>query len=186
VSRQAGAVRIEAGSLRGRVLAVPPGARPTVGRLRGALFSIWSAEVAGARFLDLFAGSGVVGLEAISRGALEAVFVEGARRAQTVLERNLRLAPAGSVELVAGRLPGVLARLACRPAPFDLVFLDPPYAEPPAPPLFEAVEALVAPHARLAAEHALRAGLPDEAGAWVRTEVRRYGESALSFYALGV
>ncbi|HSM13632.1 MAG TPA: RsmD family RNA methyltransferase, partial [Thermoanaerobaculia bacterium] len=157
MSRQAGAVRIEAGSLRGRVLAVPPGARPTVGRVRGALFSIWSAEVPGARFLDLFAGSGVVGLEAISRGALEAVFVEGSRRAQVVLERNLRLAPAGSAELVGGRLPGVLSRLGGRPSPFDLVFLDPPYDQPPAPALLEALEALAAPGARLAAEHAVRA-----------------------------
>jgi 16S rRNA (guanine(966)-N(2))-methyltransferase RsmD len=184
VSRQAGAVRIEAGSLRGRVLAIPPGARPTVGRVRGALFSIWSAEVQGARFLDLFAGSGVVGLEAISRGALEAVLVEGSRRAQAVLERNLRIAPAGSVEVLAGPLPGVLARLAGRSARFDLVFLDPPYAEPPAAALLEALRDLVAPHARLAAEHSLRAPVPDEAGAWVRTETRRYGETALSFYAL--
>jgi len=183
VSRRANSVRIEAGSLRGRALEVPSGARPTAARVRGALFSIWSDRLAGARFLDLYAGSGAVGLEAISRGALEAGFIESSRPALAALERNLRLAPSGSVRLIAGALPGALDRLFEAKEKFELVFADPPYARPPAPALFETMARIARPETALAVEHDRRSELPAEIGAWIRTGLRKYGETALSFYA---
>lgn len=122
-------MRIVAGQAKGRRLATPAGAtRPTSDRAREGLFSSLGAllELDGARVLDLFAGTGAVGLEALSRGAAEAVFVESDRAAAEVLRRNLR-----DVGLPGGRIMrrAVAAVLAEPPGgPFDLVFADPPYA----------------------------------------------------------
>lgn len=176
-------MRIEAGELKGRALEVPKGTRPTGARVRGALLAIWSERLAGANVLDLFAGSGAVGLEALSRGALSAVFVEGARGAAAVLTRNLRLAPAGSARVVAGPLPAVLERLRAAGQRFDLLFADPPYNWTVTAGFLADLAGLAAPGAELAVEHARRAPPPDEAPGWVRRELRRYGETGLSIYA---
>ena len=124
--------RIVGGLARGRRLAVPPrGTRPTSDRAREALFNTLGAELdlAGARVLDLFAGSGAVGLEALSRGAAAVVFVESDRRAAAVLADNVRAVglPGGTVRRLA-----VESYLLADGAdePFDLVFADPPYACP--------------------------------------------------------
>jgi 16S rRNA (guanine(966)-N(2))-methyltransferase RsmD len=181
-ARAAGAVRIEAGSLKGRAIAVPKSARPTEARVRGALFSIWSARVAGARFLDLYAGSGAVGLEALSRGALDAVFVEADRTAVALLRRNLELVPPSAARVLARDAEEAVAELAGRAETFDLVFVDPPYRQPVGEPLFSTLAKLAAPGAELAIEHARRLPPPAEAGGWHRRDLRRYGESALSIY----
>lgn len=120
------AVRILAGRWRGRRLDVPAGARPTSGRAREALFDILQGSVAGSRVLDLFAGSGAIGLEALSRGAAEAVFVESDRRA---LDANLsRFAPVeGQVRVLAQDAREAAALLSREGRRFDLVFADPPY-----------------------------------------------------------
>lgn len=120
-------VRITGGAARGRPLAVPPGARPTEGRVREALFSIWSGRLEGARVLDLFAGSGVVALEALGRGAFSACAVDQALAAVKTLEANA--AKVGEPLAIRKlRLPEGLARLAGDASgPFDLVFADPPY-----------------------------------------------------------
>lgn len=175
-------MRIEAGTLRGRVLAVPSGARPTGARVRAALLSIWGERLAGARILDLFAASGAVGLEALSRGALEAVFVESGRAATEALARNLELAPAGSARLVRAALPGALDRLAAAGERFDLVFADPPYSWRAHEELLTGVCAILASDGELALEHSRRSGSVERGGGLVRRELRRYGESALSFY----
>ncbi|HEX8304892.1 MAG TPA: 16S rRNA (guanine(966)-N(2))-methyltransferase RsmD [Jatrophihabitans sp.] len=126
--------RIVGGQARGRRLAVPPRAtRPTSERAREALFNTLRGELdlTGARVLDLYAGSGAVGLEALSRGAKAAVFVESDRRAATVLQDNitaLRLEGA-----TVHRCPAATFLSAVGAAePFDLVFLDPPYSVPTA------------------------------------------------------
>jgi len=180
-------VRIAGGELRGRVVPVPRDVRPTEGRVREALFSIWGEAVDGARVLDLFAGSGAVALEAMSRGALEAVAVEGAPRVVAALAAAVRrVGQAGRVEVRRGTLPGALEPLAAeRPGAFDLVFADPPYRWPDYRRLVAAAEPLLAPDGELAVEHASRHELPAEAGGLVRTDVRRYGESSLSFYRRG-
>jgi len=119
-------MRIIAGSLGSRRLRVPKGraTRPTSDRAREALFARLG-PVDGARVADLFAGSGALGLEALSRGAAACTFVESGRPALVALRANLAdLAPTGAV-VVDRRLPAALDRLA---GPFDLLFLDPPYA----------------------------------------------------------
>lgn len=117
-----------AGRAGGRRLKVPPqGTRPTSERVRESLFNALESagELGGARVLDLYAGSGALGLEALSRGAADALFVESDRRAVQVLRGNVaELALGGQVR--AGQVEGVLARPATEP--FDLVLADPPYA----------------------------------------------------------
>lgn len=174
-------VRITGGSFRGRGLAVPPGARPTEGRVREALFSIWGDRLDRARVLDLFAGSGVVGLEALGRGALAVLLVDQSLLAVKTLEANA--AQLGeAVEIRKLLLPAGLVRLR---GPFDLVFADPPYAFAEYEALLAGIIPLLAPDAEVVVEHSSRTDLPIEAGRLVRTGVRRYGEGSLSFYRLG-
>lgn len=119
-------MRIIAGSAKGRNLVGPKGlgTRPMTGRAREALFSILADRVPGARVLDLYAGSGSLGLEALSRGAQSAVFVEKDRQALSALHRNVATIDLGG-EVIGGDVGRYLDR--CR-ATFDLVFVDPPYA----------------------------------------------------------
>jgi len=123
----AGRLRIIGGEWGGRRVAVTgaAGLRPTADRNRETLFNWLQGRVRGARALDLFAGTGALGLEALSRGAAEAVFVERSRRVARALETSLRTLGDGG----RGRVIGGDARrfLAGEPRPFDLVFLDPPF-----------------------------------------------------------
>jgi len=176
-------VRVSGGELRGRALEVPPGARPTEGRLREALFSIWRERVAGARFLDLFAGSGAVGLEAASRGALRVVCVDGDLRAVRAIAGNVSRLGKGLAEVRRLTLPAGLVRLASE-GPFDLIFADPPYRFSDHAALLAAAAPLLAEEGEIAVEHSTRTELPAEVGSLLRVDVRRYGESSLSFYRL--
>lgn len=177
-----GGVRLSGGRHGGRVLTVPGHTRPTEGRVREALFAIWAAEVDGCSFLDLFAGSGAVALEAISRGALSATAVESDPRALRTLAANATRLGERAVTVRRGSLPGDLASLAAEVARFDLVFADPPYRYPAYPDLLAAVAPLLATDGELAVEHSCRRDLPLEHGGLVRVDRRRYGESCLSFY----
>ena len=152
--------------------------------MREALFSIWQERLPNALWLDLFAGSGAMGIEALSRGALSATFVESDRGAVRVLERNLALLAPGSARLVATPAERALAELAGEPETqrFDLVFADPPYAWTVPAEMFAAIARVAGADAELAIEHAARAALPDREGPWVRRLERRYGDSALSVY----
>jgi 16S rRNA (guanine(966)-N(2))-methyltransferase RsmD len=200
-------VRLSGGEHGGRVLSVASDVRPTESRVREALFAVWTPLLPNARFLDLFAGTGAVALEAVGRGALGALCIEADRRALAVLERNVRrLGEEGVVEIRRGTLPDALARLtgdgeaqtvggAGTAAPvdrFDLVFADPPYRFADHAALLAAVAPLLAPDGEVAVEHSARRELPLEvpapgtaAGRLVRVDVRRYGESSLSFYRHG-
>ena len=163
-------VRVTGGAFRGRGLLVPPGARPTEGRVREALFSIWRDRLDGSRFLDLFAGSGVIGLEAAGRGALSVLCVdEGIAAVRAISANAARL---GEALLTVRRLtlPAALPRLV-EEAPFDLIFADPPYGFAAYDELLSGLPPL------LAADPAA-----EIAGALVRVDARRYGESTLSFY----
>lgn len=180
-------VRVTGGLHRGRYLVVPDGARPTEGRVREALFSIWHEPLeGGARLLDLFAGSGVVGLEAAGRGALRVVCVERDRRAFSLLQGNRDRLGEALVEIRRGELPGVLTELLTRgDGPFDLVFADPPYKFSAYVELLAGVEPLLAEDGEVAIEHSARTEMPVEAGGLIRVDQRRYGECALSFYRHG-
>jgi 16S rRNA (guanine(966)-N(2))-methyltransferase RsmD len=165
---------------------VPPGARPTEGRVREALFSIWSDRLDGARFLDLFAGSGVVALEALSRGALAALAVDDNPRAVKALEANAARLGERLLQIRRFALPAGLARLVEQGSgPFDLVFADPPYNFALYEELLQVMPPLLSPDAEVAVEHSSRRELPLEAGPLTRVDVRRYGESAVSFYRRG-
>jgi 16S rRNA (guanine966-N2)-methyltransferase len=175
-----GGVRLSAGALRGRRVNVPAGVRPTEGRVREALFSILGPAVRDGSFLDLFAGSGAVGLEAASRGAARVVAVDrdpGVLRdlRRTIGSLGLRVA------VVRLELPRQLRRLETRG--FDWVFADPPYAFDAYPALLAAIPSLLAAGGLAVVEHDARKELPASAPGLERDAVRRYGETALSFYS---
>lgn len=172
--------RIVAGLAGGRRLAVPRrGTRPTADRVREALFSAVESAVDldGARVLDLYAGSGALGLEALSRGAATALFVESDRSASTVLADNLRTVGLGGT----ARRAKVAAVLAERPdAPYDLVLADPPYAEPIDADLRALVAGgWVAPSGLVIVERDVRTGPPDWPQPLAAMRVRRYGDTEL-------
>lgn len=172
-------MRVIAGEYRSRRLKSPPGleTRPTPDRLRESLFSILAPIIAGSVFVDAYAGCGAVGIEALSRGARCAVFIERSRAAINVLRDNLRALGAESrAQVIHGT---VLTYLAAHPA--DIVFLDPPYeleAEYE-PALARAAAPLVI------AQHAARLTLPESCGSLRRYRVLRQGDNALSFYRSG-
>ena len=145
-------MRIVAGEFKGRRLHAPRGARtrPTADRVREALFSMLG-DVSGARVLDLFAGSGALGIEALSRGAASALFVERDARAAAVIRRNLDAIGGLTAEV---RREDVLRFLARVQDAFDLVFVDPPYdsASRLAVPLSQSLPGLVTEDARIVTE----------------------------------
>jgi 16S rRNA (guanine966-N2)-methyltransferase len=145
-------VRIVAGSFKGRRLHAPPGreTRPTADRVREALFSILG-PLDGERVLDLFSGSGALGIEALSRGADGAVFVDSDRRAIEAITRNL---DAVRAEAQVHRRDALAYLRTASDGPFDLVFLDPPYssASELAGPLSEALPAVLTKDARIVSE----------------------------------
>jgi 16S rRNA (guanine966-N2)-methyltransferase len=172
-------MRVIAGRYRGRTLKAPPGSstRPTSDRVREALFSILGARAVDARVLDLFAGSGALGIEALSRGASEATFVDDAVPAVQAIRANLKTLRAwGDV-----RKADALKFLAAEPGSYDLVFLDPPYreAERLAGKLSEALPGVLAEEALVVAESDRRAPLALQLP--LRDE-RRYGDTLLRLY----
>jgi 16S rRNA (guanine966-N2)-methyltransferase len=180
-------MRVIAGRLRGRRLFVLPGLsiRPTIGRLRESYFDIVQDRIDGARFLDLCSGSGSVGIEALSRGAAQVVFVEKSHRAVQVLRRNLDHCGIGSgYRLLPADIFQEIPRLAREGDRFDLVYFDPPYFRD----LYDrtldllAQCELLAPNGLLAANHFKKILLPDTCGALRRIRVVQHGDSTLSFY----
>jgi 16S rRNA (guanine966-N2)-methyltransferase len=177
----AGEVRLTGGSLRGRRVRVPATARPSSGLVREALFSIWRDELDGARFLDLYAGSGAVAFEAASRGAAGCVCVESHPASLQLLTANRDALGLGQqVQPVRATLPAGLERLQ---GPFDLVFADPPYELEVGETLLEALAPLLGPEGELALEHSSRRTPPAKTPSLEPArEPRRYGESSLTFY----
>ena len=179
-------LRLSGGEYRGRRLRVPAGVRPTEGRLREALFSIWQDEIDGARFLDLFAGAGGVGLEAVGRGAERSVLVEDDPRTLRTLKENVAALDAGkATRLYRLRLPAGLAVLREREAPFALAFVDPPYGFAEGGKLLAALAPLLLPGGAVAYEHAARDPVPPAPPGVAFEETRCYGDSCLSFYRAG-
>jgi 16S rRNA (guanine(966)-N(2))-methyltransferase RsmD len=151
--------------------------------VKESLFNILGQQPQGARVLDLFAGSGALGLEALSRGASEAVFVEHDRAAVQALRENIsRLGCEARASIRREALPCAVAQVS---GSFDLVFLDPPYGCGLVDEALQALGqgALVAPEGLVVAEHSRRDELPEQAGSLCRVDRRRYGDTELSFYA---
>ena len=197
-------MRVIAGTYRSRRLQTLKGMalRPSSDRLRETLFNILGAEVQGAVFVDLFAGSGAVGIEALSRGAREAIFVEHHAAGVKLLRRNLEsleIPPGGTYAAIPGKhFPGnaevlpldalaALERLDERGLRADLIFVDPPYADTRA---YDAVlnflgeSKLLASDGRVILEHDRRRVLPAFAGQLERTRIVPQGDTHLSFYGM--
>ena len=174
-------MRIVAGEFRGRQLKSPTweGLRPTSDRLRETLFNILGPSVREARVMDGYAGTGAIGIEAISRGAAEVTFVERDPRAITLIEANLAALGATGVIMRAG-LAEAVTRLSGQV--FDLIILDPPYADTAAAQALDAVQSLASAGARVVVEHASRHAAPAERGGLRLTRTVKAGDSALSFY----
>jgi 16S rRNA (guanine(966)-N(2))-methyltransferase RsmD len=174
--------RIIAGEARGRRLAAPRGSRtrPTSDKVRGAVFNVLGQFFDGGAVLDLYAGTGALALEALSRGCARAVCVEADRFAADVIAENAAACGfAGRVEVRRGRVAEVLPRLT-RGA-FTLAFVDPPYEEGPEGAL-ALLEGVLAPGARVVAEHDARRPPADRYGALAVADRRRYGGTGISIY----
>jgi len=181
-------MRIIAGEFRGRRLAAVKGRlRPTSDKVRAAIFNILGAAVSGARVLDLFAGTGALAWEALSRGAGAAVLVEDQAAALGVLRRNLdALGLAARVRLMPLPVSMALKKLAGQGEQFDLVFLDPPYGRglAEATLIFLGASDLVAAGAWVVAEHSRRETLPTAAGRLTLHQTRSYGDTQVALYRL--
>ncbi len=180
-------MRVIAGVHKGRTLKAPTwdGLRPTSDRLRETLFNVLATRVPGARVLDVYAGTGALGIEALSRGAAHVTFVESDRRAQALIAENLeRCGIAGGYAIIRASASRAVTdvRRGSSFVPFDIVLLDPPYDHPAAEAL-AGVDALVAPDGLVVFEHAKRSPVPESVGRLTLTRDLVSGDSALAFYA---
>ena len=183
-------MRVIAGKFRGRKLKSPPSlqTRPTSDRLRETLFNILAPRIAGARVLDLCAGTGAVGIEALSRGAIHVTFVDQSRKMCALMEKNVNALniEESENEIVIGEAFDFLRRFVKKAKdPFDVIFFDPPYAAD-----YEIVLDYVGEHAAqligtggvAIVEHDKKKELRADVGQLKRYRVVKQGDSSLSFY----
>ena len=183
-------MRIIAGKYRGRKLKSPPSlkTRPTSDRLRETLFNILAPRIEDARFLDLCAGSGAVGIEALSRGAAQVTFVDRSRKMYALIETNLDLLNVGDgqTEVVSTEALDFLSRNVRNEAePFDVIFFDPPYAmdcEEVLDYIGKNAAHLLAKEGVLVVEHHKKKDLPKVFDELQRYRVLKQGDACLSFY----
>jgi len=175
-------MRVIGGEFRSRRLRSVPGleTRPTPDRLREALFDVLTPRIEGVVFLDAYAGSGVVGIEALSRGAARTVFIERSRAAVRAIRENLAaLGLEGRSLVVAAPVRAALGKHAA-----GIAFLDPPYEnEREYRAVLERLDEFAAP--LVLVQHSARVSLPEEAGGLRRVRVLKQGSNAVSFYEAG-
>lgn len=180
-------MRIIAGVYKSRILKAPAGlkTRPTSDRLRETLFNVLAPRIQGARFLDLYAGTGAVGLEALSRGAAEVCFVEAAASAAKFIRANIAaLGITFSLNIEITDVAAFLRKAAAAKRTFNLIFLDPPYDEMKEyESTLRALSAVMAANALVIAEHRKKDKLADEYGSLTRTRLLEQGDATLSFYS---
>jgi len=185
-------MRVIAGKYRSRTLRSLKGQalRPTSDRLRETLFNILGPVLQGASFIDLYAGTGAVGIEALSRGARSSIFIEQHAPAAALIRKNLDSLEIGrEAEILDVNVLRGLERLEARHAHADFIFLDPPYAE--AGEYESALEflgesSLLAPGGRVIAEHGKKFALPERVGELELVRIVKQGDAALSFYRLAL
>ena len=175
-------MRINSGRFKYRKLEIPESARPTTEKVREAVFSMLIGKVEGATVLDLFAGSGSLGLEALSRGAEFCVFNEGDRKNYKILKNNIANCKAEEISSTYNNDFRKALTLANRE--FDIIFVDPPYREGYYGEVFELVEeyGLLADGGVIVAEHLNDNELSDKALGFSRTKHKRYGTIGVDFF----
>lgn len=182
-------MRVIAGEFKGRSLRAPgwEGLRPTSDKLRETLFNILGPSVRDARVLDGYAGTGAVGIEALSRGAAHVTFIEKDPRAIHLMDTNLALCGVTPPQHLNNRYAIIRAWFAgagahLRERAFDIIFLDPPYNAAALDEALAAADSLVGDATLLVIEHARRDTAPERAGRLARTRTVTSGDSALTFY----
>ena len=179
-------MRIIAGTARGRKIEAPEGknTRPTLDRVRENLFNILQMKIRGSRILDLFAGSGALSIEALSRGAESATLVDSDRNANRIQKKNLEsLGFAGQAEVMLRDWKQAAAELIRDGRQYDLVFLDPPYRMTDLRDVFTTLEKLLEDDGLVVLEHEAKAEVT--AGeAFTETDRRQWGYCGISFYRL--
>ena len=182
-------MRIIGGSARGRRIAAPKGGaiRPTADRVREALFNILPRDLAGMRVLDLFAGSGSLSLEALSRGAESALLVDESEAAAKLIRRNVdALGFTERARIWTHPAAKALSRLRDDDAAYDAIFLDPPYEGGWVGKTLAVIARAGTLHAEgvAVAEHSLREGVEEQYGPLARRDRRQYGDTVLSFFGI--
>ena len=180
-------MRVIAGAYKGRRLAAPtwPGLRPTSDRLKESVFAILAPALDGARVLDGFAGSGALGIEALSRGAASVVFIDEDARAAALVGRNLaHCRIAEGYVMIRAEFTRALRQLAADRR-FDLALLDPPYDVADLDAVVDAAAVRMAPGGVMALEHATRRQAPARAGSFAAVRQVTAGDSAVTFYRAG-
>ena len=185
-------MRVIAGKYRSRILKSLKGSalRPTSDKLRETLFNVLGPNIAGSRLLDIFAGTGAVGIEALSRGAAEVLFIENHAPAAVLIRRNLEsLAITKGAQVLPLDALRALAKIAHKHNPtdpaFDFVFVDPPYAEKNQYDRvlgFLGAASFLATGSLVIAEHRRNFELPRRIGRLLQTRILRQGDAALSFF----
>jgi 16S rRNA (guanine966-N2)-methyltransferase len=178
-------MRVTGGIGRGRRLKVPAGSRvrPTSDKVKQALFNILGSRTEGSVFLDLYAGAGGIGIEALSRRAGYVTFVEASRDSLNIIMQNVKLTGFSLRAQVAASKVEVFLKKAS--GPYDIVFLDPPYAEEILP-LLELIggSKILKSDSIIVAEHCKKQPSPEKAGPLVLNREARYGDTVLAFYTL--
>lgn len=183
-------MRIVAGSAKGRVLAAPKSddvIRPTADRVRETVFNVLGQRCDGLTVLDLFAGTGALGLEAVSRGAIKAVLVDRDREALTLCHQNVKtLKFDDRVEIMASKALEAVATLGKQGRVFELVFADPPYQQQVGVAVLEALLAakIVSPDGVAVIETGRDEVLPERVGAFERIDLREFGTTNVAIFRL--
>jgi len=180
-------MRITSGTFKSRIIKAPGGIRPTLDNVRKAIFDILGGSVDGVKVLDLFAGSGALGLEALSRGALSCVFVDNSRSSVKAIRENLEaLAPHAGQVVYADSLAAI-RRFAGEGTRFDFIFMDPPYYKELAKKSLSLLADcdILSETGVAVIEHSKHAPLPTISGGLKLLRTARYGDTLVSFYYKG-
>ncbi|MCX5703656.1 MAG: 16S rRNA (guanine(966)-N(2))-methyltransferase RsmD [Candidatus Omnitrophica bacterium] len=176
-------MRIITGKYKGRVIKMPKGIRPTQDKARKALFDILG-DIEGLSFLELFAGSGAVGIEALSQGAKEVIFVEKDRGCIEAIQANLEVLEASAAQVIGLDTLEAIRRFSQKQEKFEVIFSDPPYYLDLAKKTLQILGAydILAPNGFIVMQHFKKDELPIEQGQLRLLKEARYGDTLLSFY----
>lgn len=180
-------MRVLTGKLKGRLLKTPkPGLRPTQDKTRKAIFDILGEVIVGSQFLDLFAGSGAVGIEALSCGAGMVWFVENDREAISTLSDNLSGLKISNYEVIPKDAFSVIEQLAQQKRKFDIIFLDPPYYQDLAKKSLLSLAAcdILSPSGLVIIQHFKKDIIPEKTDSLELIKQKKYGDTSVSFYQI--